>query len=254
MGVYWPAKSAVKPVQFSEWEDVLARSGIAERTRRSYRIIINWYLSFCRRGRGDVTVQSAREFVEWAVASKKPQVWQLEGWKEALNWFFREAKRSKEDSADGKSRRSKRRERRDSKSEDGGAVEETVWLPPGNAFPDWKRRFLTTLRRRRYSYRTEQSYLVWIERFARQTGRRDLEGLGEAEIAAFLDELALDHRLSASSQRQALNALVFLYREVFERDLGDFSDYRRAKVRPHARTWLNADELEALFDQMTEPW
>jgi hypothetical protein len=74
------------------------------------------------------------------------------------------------------------------------------------------------------AYRTEQSYLVWIERFARHKGTDDLRAKGGPEISEFLDSLALNERLSASSQRQALNALVFLYREVFEKDLGDFSD------------------------------
>lgn len=64
----------------------------------------------------------------------------------------------------------------------------------------------------------------------------------------------MNERLSASSQRQALNALVFLYREVFGRELGDFSDFRRAKIRTNAPVWLNAKELGSLFDALEEPW
>jgi hypothetical protein len=81
--------------------------------------------------------------------------------------------------------------------------------PPGTLSPG-----------RRYSYRTEESYGVWIEQFGRFVGTDDLRSRGEADIAAFLDHLALNQRLSASSQRQALNALVFLFREVFKRELG----------------------------------
>jgi integron integrase len=65
--------------------------------------------------------------------------------------------------------------------------------------------------------------------------------------------MALNERLSASSQRQALNALVFLYREVFGRTLGDFSDYRRAKVRPHLPVWLTRGEVERLLGCMEDP-
>ena len=54
---------------------------------------------------------------------------------------------------------------------------------------------------------TEQSYLVWIERFARHLGTEDLAAQGEAQIAAFLDGMALNERLSASSQRQALTPM-----------------------------------------------
>jgi integrase len=59
--------------------------------------------------------------------------------------------------------------------------------------------------------------------------------------------LALNKRLSASSQRQALNALVFLYREVFGKQLGDFFDYRRAQARTHLPVWLTKEEIERLF-------
>ncbi|MBC8095399.1 MAG: phage integrase N-terminal SAM-like domain-containing protein [Akkermansiaceae bacterium] len=57
--------------------------------------------------------------------------------------------------------------------------------------PDWKERFLTVVRRRHYSYRTEQSYGVWIERFAREAKTARLEELGEPEIKGFLDAMAI---------------------------------------------------------------
>ena len=86
-------------------------------------------------------------------------------------------------------------------------------------------------------YRTEPSYLVWLERFARHVKSDALEERREEDIAALLDALALNERLSASSQRQALNALVFLFREVFGKQLGDFSDFRKAKVRARLPVW-----------------
>src|SRR5436190_17513258 len=65
--------------------------------------------------------------------------------------------------------------------------------------------------------------------------------------------MALNERLSASSQRQALNALVFLFREVFERQLGDLAEFRRAKVRTHLPVWLTREEMEKLFAGLEEP-
>jgi len=227
----------MKEVRFPDWLEALAQSPMSDRQRRSHEITLRWYLSFCRRGRSAVSVQSAREFVEWARQQKSPQAWQLEQWKEALNWFFRAAAASS------------------SLAPSVTTPPEAVWLPAAKAqWPAWKLAFLTTVRRRHYSYRTEQSYLVWVERFARHYQKHDLQELGEAEIAAFLDGLALDQRLSASSQRQALNALVFLFREVLGKQLGDFSDFRRAKVRPHLPVWLTRDEIGRLFDQLQEPW
>ena len=224
-------------VQFPEWPDVLNQSPIPERLKQSFEITLRWFLSFCRRARASVTIQSARDFIDWARREKTPEPWQIEQWKEALNWFFREAKQ--QHLAD---------------AQVGGGTS-PVWLPSDQEhWPSWKVAFLTTVRRRHYSYRTEQSYLVWIERFARQVKTEELETLGEAQIAAFLDGLALDQRLSASSQRQALNALVFLFREVFGKELGDFSEYRRAKARTNLPVWLTRDELGRLFEHLEEPW
>ena len=76
----------------------------------------------------------------------------------------------------------------------------------------------------------------------------------EQDIAAFLDALSLDQRLSASSQRQALNALVFLYREAFARELGDFSEYRRARARTRAVVWLTKREVDQLLARLEGRW
>ena len=65
------------------------------------------------------------------------------------------------------------------------------------------------IRRRHYSYRTEQSYLVWIEHFARQASTANLQELGESDIKTFLDALALEQRLSAGSRRQALHPVRY---------------------------------------------
>jgi integron integrase len=71
-----------------------------------------------------------------------------------------------------------------------------------------------------YSYRTEQSYLHWIERFIRFHGIRHPNTMGAAEAEAFLTHLAVEGRVAASTQNQALAALLFLYRDVLQMDIG----------------------------------
>jgi integrase len=166
----------MKRVDFPNWRDVLAHSTLSERDRRSYEIVVKWFLGFCRRGRGGVTVASARDFVEWAAKEKEREPWQVEGWKAALNWFFREAARQNraEDSVE--------RDTMVGKEQRGGSVEveplseperreveqkfaTAEGVPPmeesgTQTVPSWKKAFLTEVRRRHYSYRTEQSYLV----------------------------------------------------------------------------------------------
>ena len=76
------------------------------------------------------------------------------------------------------------------------------------------------IRVRHYSRRTEQAYVDWIRRYIFFHNKKHPSAMGADEIAAFLSWLAVERRVSASTQSQALSALVFLYREVLGVDVG----------------------------------
>jgi len=80
-----------------------------------------------------------------------------------------------------------------------------------------------------YAYRTEETYLKWIKRFIQHNGNRHPRELGAEEIQAFLTHLAVDVRVSASSQNQALSSLLFLYKKVLGIDLPWMDEIVRAK-------------------------
>src|SRR5258708_20139456 len=80
-------------------------------------------------------------------------------------------------------------------------------------------RVRVALRARHYSVRTEKAYIGWIRRFILFHDKRHPDTLGEAEIGAYLSALATEAKVSASTQNQALAALLFLYQEVLERKL-----------------------------------
>ena len=84
------------------------------------------------------------------------------------------------------------------------------------------------IRSRHYSLRTEQSYIQWIRRFIHFHNKRHPGDMGEKEVSSFLSHLAVERRVSASTQNQALSALLFLYRHVLAIQLD----------------WLDDDELE----------
>ncbi len=89
------------------------------------------------------------------------------------------------------------------------------------------------IRARHYSYRTEKAYVHWIKRFIFFFHNKCHPAeMGEAEIARFLSSLASDGHVSASTQNQALNALLFLYKEVLNKQIGFVDGIVRAK-RPH---------------------
>jgi integrase len=104
------------------------------------------------------------------------------------------------------------------------------------------------IRTRHYSYRTEKAYVHWIKRYILFHHKRHPVEMGEAEIGQFLSALATDLRVSASTQNQALNALLFLYREVLNKQIGFVAGVLRAK-RPHRLpVVLTRQEIRSIFE------
>ena len=95
-----------------------------------------------------------------------------------------------------------------------------VGAPPTGARPPGLiQRYREELQARQYAGRTVDTYEQWLRRFLRFHRPRHPREMGSAEVNAFLTHLAVDGQVSASTQNQALSALLFLYRELLERDL-----------------------------------
>ncbi len=106
------------------------------------------------------------------------------------------------------------------------------------------------LRVRHYSIRTEQAYLGWVRRFILFHGKRHPAAMGAHEITAFLNHLASERHVSASTQNQALCALVFLYKTVLETPLGDLEGLVRAKRARRLPVVLSSEEVIQLLSQL----
>ena len=100
--------------------------------------------------------------------------------------------------------------------------------PPATS-PRLLDRVRAALRLRHYSRRTEDAYVAWIRRYVLFHGKRHPAEMGATELTAFLSSLAVDRRVAASTQNQALSALLFLYRDVLELDVPWLDDLVRAK-------------------------
>ena len=86
-----------------------------------------------------------------------------------------------------------------------------------------------SLRVAHYAYRTEQTYVAWILQFVRFHGWRKPSTMEAEHVKAFLKHLAEDRQVASSTQNQALNSVVFLFKSVLKKELGDFSDFQRAR-------------------------
>src|ERR1035437_5571032 len=108
------------------------------------------------------------------------------------------------------------------------------------------------LRLHHYSIHTKRSYIDWIKRyvhFHRMTCRKDLVD-GERKIEAFLTDLAVRGKVAASTQNQAMNALVFLYRKVLEKPLDEVIDAVRAERKVNVPMVLTREEVARVIAVM----
>ncbi len=106
------------------------------------------------------------------------------------------------------------------------------------------------MRRLGMALRTEQAYVGWIRRFILANGKRHPCGMGALEVEAFLTHLAMQGRVAASTQNQALSALLFLYREVLGVELPWMEEIRRAKRPKRLPVVLAREEVQALLDEL----
>ena len=107
------------------------------------------------------------------------------------------------------------------------------------------------LRYHHYSYRTEQTYCDWIIRFVKfHSNQKHPKDMGKTEIEAFLSHLATNRKVAASTQRQALNALIFLYKHVLDKPIGDNIAPVKAKKRRRPPVVMTKTEVRHVLNQM----
>ncbi len=106
------------------------------------------------------------------------------------------------------------------------------------------------MRVRHYSRRTERAYVNWIRRFILFHHHHQPRELGEADVNQFLTHLAVKERVSSSTQNQALSALLFLYRHVLNREIGELRDVIRARKPKHLPVVLTKDEVKTVIGNL----
>lgn len=135
----------------------------------------------------------------------------------------------------------------------GSPLPPTAASPAQEAPPDARAALAamrSAIRARHYSPRTEHIYVWWASRFLSRSAS-PLASLGEADISRFLSALAEDAHVSASTQNQAFNALLFLFKEVLKREPGTLQDIVRAKKGERIPVVLSKEEVRLVLDRMS---
>ncbi len=203
----------------------MERAALADGQKLRFRREIAAFLGHCRRAHAPVTVAGAKHYLESLPAGER-----REGARPALRWFVVEGRRA---SADAGVRR----------AEAGPAA-----LDLGGAA--WERDLIAALRRKGMLWRTEETYRRWAGRFEEFMRPRSPYAAEGADVAAFLSKLAVEQRASASTQKQALNALVFFLQEGLRRNVGELA-FKRARERRRVPMVLAREECARLFDAMS---
>ncbi|MDI1250241.1 MAG: integron integrase [Lacunisphaera sp.] len=271
-----------QPVSFPDWKQALAAAGLSAGAEAAYGREILTFLRHCKQTHSPVTVVLIKQWLAGReAATHGPARSTGSGQaREALRWFYREAPKVDSDHTRGAVRNPRSTEARKevptsppggrappdrpsvwgtsrSTPDTGAYHQRPAWRPmePRPAAQDlggydWEKALVGTLRVRGLLARTEDTYRSWAKRFARFITPKSPYAAAGEEVSAFLTDLAINNRASPSSQRQALNALVFLMQEALGRELGAM-DFKRATPRVRVPVFLTKDECRRLFTQMT---
>jgi integrase len=120
----------------------------------------------------------------------------------------------------------------------------------GSLAPRLLDRVRTALQTRHYSRKTEKTYVGWIRRFIVFHGKRHPRDMGAAEVSTYLSALATTERVAASTQNQALSALLFLYRDVLGVELPWLDEVVRARRPQRLPVVLTREEVRAVIRQL----
>jgi integron integrase len=217
-------------VIFTNWREALHRSGLTPGMQAVYTMAVSGYLEYCSRNAVSVTKASAQAYMGDVIRrglAKHPQLW-----KDGLNWFFREGRRH---------------------CASGPPLADRSLPTLGQADTGaqaWERRLIERLRLQHYAWRTEKTYREWAWRLAEFIRPRDLESVTGEDLKAFLSHLAVHGRVAVATQKQALNALIFVFREALGREAGDLTGFQLSRRGPRIPTVLSRPECHRLFEAM----
>ena len=223
-------------LSFPDWASVLASSPLPKSVAESHRREIIRFLRFCKDAHAPATVVLARQFLE--CSEEEPS-----RTREALRWLFRTARTRRTIGAASEL------------SPSPAAPEQATWRrEPALARDDlggsiWERDLITAVRRKGLMWRTETAYRNWAGKFATFLRPRTPYAANANDVAGFLTQLAVRQRASPSTQKQALNALVFFLEEGLHRQLAPI-EFKRANPRQRIPVVLSHAECIRLFENM----
>ena len=111
-----------------------------------------------------------------------------------------------------------------------------------------------TIKVRHLSMNTLKTYSGWIRKFQAFTGNRPPQELGNEDVKQFLTFIAVKRKLSANSQNQAMNSVLFMFRHITKKEMGDIRGAVRAKRKPYIPTVISRPEVDTVIENLSYPF
>ena len=227
-------KAWTRPVSFPEWRSSLELEPFDTAQKARFIRAIIAFLGYCKVGRKPASIINAKGYLEAGVEQGK--CGQVD--KEALRWFFRTHKREYGENPAG--------------NRAAPLPPRPMPIPEGT--PAWEAELIRAIRMRGLLWNTEQTYRGCVRRFVSWIAPLAPDQAGVDEVRAYLTDLVVNRYISVSGQRQALNALVFFFKEALKRELGEIGEFKRPRPLPRMPVVLSRDEVKALFEQLPGTW
>lgn len=240
-------------VKFDDWERVL-KDSVPAPLWTGYREAIVKFRYWLWEKKKKATVEVFKEHLAWKKSYLSPERFEVR--RQALRWYYDKGQKVPF-TEDG-------RHFAAPSSVSNGSNKGTLGRPGGMEMndvpslgkadlggPTWERTLVRRIRELHLAWKTEKTYRHWAWRLVRFSAPKPLEELTNIELRRWLSHLAVEGRVSVATQKQALNAAVFLFREVLERDPGDFSGFARSNKRRNVPSVLTRDECGRLFEHLS---
>jgi hypothetical protein len=235
-----------------QYDALLEQKRVPSKYHSYFKMWVRAYLAFCRKqGVPELHPESLDRFMLSLAEQGKAPFQQKQAaqavaiYGELLSVCERPRKFASQDDPSGTS-----------PQQDGHALTEAS-VPVMADYSDWKQVYaelFNVIRTRHYSQKTLKTYTTWLRHFQGFMRNKEPSSLTPMDVKAFLNYLAVDRRVAASTQNQAFNALLFLFRHILHRDFGDHRDTVRAKSRPYIPVVLSRQEVDAVLEHLRPPY
>ena len=267
-------------VAFEEWEKVL-KDTVPVDLQAAYRESVVKFRYWLREKNAAATAEAFKEHLAWKKSYLPPEKFELR--RQALRWYWQKGRALRGSAVGGswpvvggQTREPASADKIPALRPEGPAGGKRVGpadnrgLAPNNQRPTtnnqmndvptrgaadlggapWERKMVVCIRARHLAWTTETTYRSWARRLVRFCQPKAAEDLEGKDVQGFLSHLAVKERVSSATQRQALNAGVFLLREVFRKNPGDFGDFARPPRHLNVPSVLSREECARLFEQL----